>query len=85
MYYIAESFSDLFADILPNANDETGRPHLHYLAVVGHTVEGGVNSQSAFAEECLDVERHLHVGGIHILVLQDDGIEFERLLHHDKC
>ena len=77
MHQIAEAFPYLFADVLPDADDVTGRSHLHNLAVVGHAVEGSVYQQPAFAIERLDVERHLHVGGIHVLVLQDHRIEFQ--------
>lgn len=79
MHRVAECFSDLFADILAEAEDVAGSTHLHYLAVVGHPVEGGVNSQSPFAKECLYVEWHLHVSSIHILVLQYDCVELERI------
>ncbi len=36
-------------------------------------------SSSALFLELLDVEGHLNVSGIHILVLQDDGVEFVRI------
>ena len=77
MHEVAEALANLFADVFPDADDVARRTHLHDLAVVGNSVEGGVNQQSAFAEKHLDVERHLNVGGIHILVLQDRSIEFK--------
>ena len=77
MHWVAETLSNLFSDFLPNTNDVTRRSHLNDLAIVRHTVKSGVNQQSAFAEHCLDVERHLHVGGVHIFVLQDYRIEFQ--------
>ena len=76
MYCVAKTFSNLFPDVLPQANDEARRPHLDDLAIVRHAVEGGMYRQSPFAEERLDVEGHLHVSGIHSLVLDDDGVEF---------
>ena len=77
MHWVAETLSNLFSDFFPNTNDVTRRSHLNDLAIVRHTVKSGVNQQSAFAEHCLDVERHLHVGGVHIFVLQDYRIEFQ--------
>ena len=77
MHCIAEVLAYLFANILPDADDIARRSHLHNLAVVGHTVKSGMHQQSAFAEHRLNVERYLHVGGIHVLVLQDFRIEFE--------
>ena len=77
MHHIAEAFPYLFADVLPDADDVAGRSHLHDLTVVRHAVECSVYQQPAFAEERLYVERHLNVGGIHILVLQDYRIEFQ--------
>ena len=77
MHHIAEAFPYLFADVLPDTDDVAGRSHLHELAVVWYPVEGSVYQQPAFAIERLDVERHLDVGGIHILVLQDYRIEFQ--------
>lgn len=76
MHHIAKALANLFADVLPQADDEARRPHLDDLSVVWHTVEGGMNRQASFSEDCLDVERHLDVCGIHVLVLDDDGIEF---------
>jgi len=77
MHWVAETLSNLLADVLPYSDDITWRSHLHDLPVVGHTIEGGVNQQSAFAKHRLDVERHLHVGGVHAFVLQDHRIEFQ--------
>lgn len=77
MHQGAEGFANLFADVLSYAYDVAGSAHFHDLAVVVDTVEGGVNQQAAFAEESFDVERHLHIGGIHILALQDYRIEFQ--------
>ena len=76
VYSVAKSLAYLFADVLSYADDEARRPHLDDLAVVRHTVESGMDRQPSFAEEHLDVEGHLDVCGIHILVLQDDGVEF---------
>ena len=78
MHRVAESLANLFPDDLPHADDEARRPHLDNLAVVRHAVESGMDCQPSFPEQRLDVERHLNVSGIHILVLQDDGVEFER-------
>jgi len=77
MHRVAETLSNLFADVLPYPDDVARRSHFHNLTVIRHSIEGGVNQQAAFAEEGLDVERHLHVSGIHILVLQDYRIEFQ--------
>ena len=76
MYHVAKSLVYLFPDVLPHTDDEARRSHLDDLSVVRHTVEGGMNRQASFAKDRLDVERHFHVCGIHILVLDDDGIEF---------
>ena len=77
MHWVAETLAYLFPYVLPNTDNVAGRPHLHDLAVVRHSFEGSVHQQSAFAEHRLDVERHLHIGGIHVLVLQDYRIEFQ--------
>ena len=76
MHNVTEALANLFADVLPNTDDVAGRSHLHNLSVVRHAVEGSVHQQPTLAEHRLDVERHLHVGGIHVLVLQDHRIEF---------
>ena len=76
MHRVAKSLAYLFADVLPQADDEARRSHLDDLTVVRYAVEGGMDRQPTFAKDCLDVERHLHVCGIHVLVLDDDGIEF---------
>lgn len=70
MHWVAEVFANLLADVLPNTDDVAGGSHLHDLAVVRHTVKSGENQQAAFAKQRLDVERHFHIGSIHILVLQ---------------
>lgn len=77
MHPIAKTLADLLADILPNPDDMARCPHVHNLTVVWHTVEGGMDGQTAFAEHRLDVERYLHVGGIHVFVLQDDSVKFQ--------
>ena len=77
MHRVAETLSNLFADVLPYPDDVARRSHLNDLAIVRHTVKSGVNQQTAFAEYRLDVERHLHVGGVHAFVLQDHRIEFQ--------
>ena len=76
MYRVVETLSNLLADVFPKADDIARRSHLHDLAIVRHTVESGVDQQSAFAIHRLDVERHLHVCGVHVLVLQDYRIKF---------
>ena len=76
MHRVAESLAYLFADDLPHTDDEARRSHLDNLAVVRHAVESGMDCQTSFAEKCLDVERHLDISGIHVLVLDNDGIEF---------
>ena len=76
MYNVAKSFAHLFPDVLPQTDDEARRSHLDDLPVVWHAVEGGMDRQPSFPKERLDVERHLDVCGIHVLVLDDDGIEF---------
>ena len=83
MHRVAEGFGNLLADIFAEADDVAGSTHLHNLAVVWHPVECGVYRQTALAEKRLDVEWHFHVGGIHVPILQDDGIEFEGLLYHN--
>ena len=80
MHWVAETLSNLLADVFPNADDVAWRSHLHDLAVVGHSVESGVDQQTALAKHRLDVERHLHVGGVHIFVLQDYRIEFQYVI-----
>ena len=77
MHKVAETLPNLFADVLPDADDVARRSHLHDLPVVRHVVESGMDQQSAFAKHRLDIERHLHVGGIHAFVLQDHCIEFQ--------
>ena len=77
MYRVAKTLPYLFPDVLPQSDDEARRPHLHDLAVVRHTVKGGMNQQPTLAKQRFDVEWHLNVGGIHALVLQDDCIEFQ--------
>ena len=57
MHHVAKTFANLFADVLPQADDEARRPHLDDLPVVRYAVEGGMNRQATFPEECLDVER----------------------------
>ena len=59
MHWVAETLSNLLADVFPNADDVAWCSHLHDLAVVGHSVESGVDQQTAFAEYRLDVERRL--------------------------
>lgn len=76
MYHVAKALANLFSDVLTHTDDEARRPHLDDLPVVWHIIEGSVNRQASFPEDRLDVERHFHVGGIHSLVLKDDGIEF---------
>ena len=76
MHHIAKTLANLFADVLPQADDEARRSHLDDLPVVWHPIKGGMDRQPTFAKERLDVERHLDVCGIHIFVLDDDGIEF---------
>ena len=76
MHRVAKTLANLLADVLPQSDDEARCPHLHDLAVVWHTVKSGVDQQTAFAEQCPDVEWHLNIGGIHIAVLKDNGIEF---------
>ncbi len=76
MHRVAKALANLFSDVLTHTDDEARRPHFYDLPIVRHIVEGGVNRQSTFPEDCLDVERHLHVCGIHVLVLVDDGFEF---------
>ena len=84
MHYVTKALPNPFADVLADADDVARRSHADDLSVVGHAVESGVDRQPAFAEQGLDVERHLDVGGIHILVLQDDGIEFNSVVHRVK-
>lgn len=86
MHHVAKSLAHLFADVLPHTDDEAWRSHLDNLPVVWHAVEGGMDRQPTFAKERLDVERNLNVCGIHIFVLDDDGIEFVLLAicHVDK-
>ena len=76
MHRVAKTLANLFADVLPHTDDEAWRSHLDDLPVVWYTVEGGVDRQPSFAKERLDVERHLDISGIHVLVLDDDGVEF---------
>ena len=76
MYLVAETFPDLLADVLADADDETGRSHLDDLTVVGHAVEGGVDRKAAFAVQGFDVKGDFHVGGIHVLVFDDHRVEF---------
>lgn len=86
MHRVAKALANLFSDVLPKPDDEARRTHLDDLPVVWHTVEGGMDRQPTFVEERLDVERHFDISGIHVLVLDDDGIEFVLLAigHVDK-
>ena len=84
VYRVAKTLAYLFADVFPYSDDMAGCPHFHNLAVVWHAVECGVDGQTAFAEHRLDVERHLHVGGIHVFVLQDDGVKFQKFRHGSR-
>ena len=77
MYRIAEALSNLFADVLPYPDDIARRSHFHDLAVIRDTIESGVDQQTSFAEHRLDVERHLHVCGVHVFILQDYCIKFQ--------
>ena len=77
MNRVAETFVNLSADVFPYPDDMARRSHFHDLAVVGNTVESGVDQQPSFAEHRLDVEWHLYVGGVRVLVLQDYCIEFQ--------
>ena len=76
MHHVTEALANLFADVLPHTNDEARRSHLDNLPVVRHAVKSSVNCQTSFSKERLDVEGHLDISGIHILVLDDDGIQF---------
>jgi len=78
MHHISEILPDLLADVLPNSDDMAGCPHLNDLSVVGHAIERGMDRQTAFTEHRLDVERYLHVGGVHVFVLQDDCVKFQK-------
>ena len=81
MHCVAEVFANLPADILPNADDMAGCPHLYNLTVAGDTVKRGMDGQPALAEKRLYVKRNLHVGGVHVFVLQDDCIKFQKFRH----
>ena len=74
MHRVAKTLANLFADVLPQADDKARRSHLDNLPIVWHAVEGGMDRQPSFPKERLDVERHLDLSGIHVLVLDDDGI-----------
>ena len=76
MHHVTEALANLSSDVLSHTDDEAWCSHFDDLAIVRHTVEGGMDRQSSFAEERLNVERHLDVCGIHVLVLDDDGNEF---------
>ena len=43
MHLVAKSLAYLFADVLPQADDEARRSHFDDLPIVWHAVEGGVN------------------------------------------
>ena len=77
MHRVSKTFANLFPNVLPQSNNKTRCSHLHDLSVVWHTVKSGMNQQTALAEQRLDVERHLHLGGIHVFVLQDDCVKFQ--------
>ena len=77
MHEVAEALANLFADVFPYADDVARRTHLHDLAVVGNSVEGGVNRQSAFAEKRFDVEWHFDIGSIHIFILKNYCVKFK--------
>ena len=79
MNHIAKRLSDLLPNILPQTDDITWRAHPDDLSIVWGSVESGVNQQPAFPEQCLDIERHLHIGSIHVLVLENDGIKFQAI------
>lgn len=78
MHRVAETLADLYADVFSNTDDMAWCPHFHNLAIVRYTVEGGMDRQTAFTEHRLDVERYLHVGGVHVFVLQDDCVKFQK-------
>jgi len=77
MHPVAETLANLFADVFSYPDDMARCPHLNDLPIVGHPVECSVDGQTAFTEHCLNIVRHLHVGGIHIFVLQDDCVKFQ--------
>jgi len=83
MHCVAEALSHLFADILPYPYDIARCPHADYLPIIRHAVKGSVNQQPAFTEHRLDVEWHLHVSGIHVLILQDDSVKFQNVSFFD--
>ena len=80
MHRVAKTLANLFADVLPQADDKARRSHLDNLPIVWHAVKGGMDRQPSFPKEYLDVVRHFNVGGIHPFILQDDGIEFVLLI-----
>ena len=83
MHCVAEALANLFADILSYPNNMAKRSHFHHLAIVRHPIESGMNQQTTFAEYCFDVERHLHVGSIHVFVLQNYCIKFQNAIFFD--
>ena len=81
MDHVTKTFTYPFSDVLSQSNNETRCAPLHDLTIIKHTVESGMHQKATFAEHRLDVERHLHVSGIHTFVLQDDRIEFQKSRH----
>lgn len=72
---VAEIFSDCFSNGFGDSDDVAGRAHLHDLSSIGNAVECGIDQQSAFPIERLDVVWNLHVGSVHIFILYDYGIK----------
>lgn len=81
MHCVAKALANPFPNVFPQSDNEAGRSHLHNLPIVWLAVKSGVDHQTAFAEYHLDVERHFHIGGVHVLVLQDDSIKFQKSRH----
>ena len=75
MNRVAKGFANLFADIFANSYDVARSPHSYNLPLIWHTVEGGIHRKSSFSEYLFDVEWNFHVSGIHILILEYNGIK----------
>ena len=81
---VAEGFPDLLSDVFAKTDDVARRPHFYDLAIVRHSVKGGMNQQPSLTEERPDIERNLNIGGVHATVLQNNRVKFQSLFHNQS-
>lgn len=77
MNCVAEGFPDLLSDVFAKTDDVARCPHFYYLAIVRHSVKGGMNQLPPLAEECPNIVRNLNIGGVHAAVLQNDCVKLQ--------